>query len=103
MHLRPRRAQSYEQVHLHYHRDDAARQFGINEHRADAEPMFVAAAEPEELERNGERLHVVRPADAFPLATVRLRRDGTSIELTSQSLTLERLLEIVDGLRPAPR
>lgn len=102
MHLRPRRGQSYEQVHLHYSRDDAARAFEITEQRADAQPTFVVG-ELEEIERNGEHLQVTRGTDRLAIASVRLRRDGTSIELTSQSLALERLLEIVDGLRPAPR
>jgi hypothetical protein len=101
MHLPPRRGQPHEHVHLHYHRDDATQSFGINEHWADAEPLFTAVREPEEILRGGERLQVIRATDEFPLGSVRLTRDGTSIELTSDNLPLERLLELVDGLRPA--
>lgn len=103
MYLPKRRGQPHEHVHLHYHRDDAAHSFGINEQAADAPLMFTAVSEPEPVERNGEQLHVVRPSESFPLGSIRLIRDSTSIEITSDNLSIERLLSIVDSLRPAPR
>jgi outer membrane lipoprotein-sorting protein len=103
MHLPVRRGQPHEHVHLHYHRDDATHSFGINEQPADAPLMFTAASEPEEIERNGEQLHVVQPTDSYPLGSVRLIREGTSIEIRSDNLTVERLLEIVDSLRFVPQ
>jgi outer membrane lipoprotein-sorting protein len=103
MHLPARRGQPHEHVHLHYHRDDAAHSFGINQQSADVSLMCTGVSEPEQIEHDGEQLHVIRPTDSFPLGSVRLVRDGTSIEITADNLALERLLEIVDGLRPAPR
>jgi outer membrane lipoprotein-sorting protein len=102
MYLPTRRGQPHEHVHLHYHRDDATHSFGINQQLADA-PIFTAVSEPEEIEHCGERLHVVHPTESFPLGSVRLIRDGTSIEITSDNLPIERLLAIVDSLQPAPR
>lgn len=101
MYLPKRRGQPHEHVHLHYHRDDATHSFGINQQLADAS-IFTAVSEPEEIEHGGERLHVVRPTESFPLGSVRLIRGGTSIEITSDNLPIERLLGIVDNLQPAP-
>jgi hypothetical protein len=64
--------------------------------------LFTAVSEPEEISHNGVTMLVIRPTDAFPLASVRLTRDGTSIEITSDNLGLDRLLEIATSLRPAP-
>ena len=99
--LPKRRGQPHEHVHLHYHRDDATHSFGVNQQLADAR-IFTAVSEPEEIERDGEKVHIVRPTESFPLGSVRLIRDGTSIEITSDNLPIERLLAIVDSLQPAP-
>jgi hypothetical protein len=103
MYLPKRRGQPHQHVHLHYHREDATHSFGINQQPADEPLMFTAVSEPERVERNGEQLHVVRPTESFPLGSVRLIRDGTSIEITSDNLPIERLFSIVDSLQPAPR
>jgi hypothetical protein len=102
MYLAPRRGQPHEQVHLGYHRDDATHSFGINEQPADSRVLFTAVSEPEEIRHNGETMLVIRPTDTFPLGSIRLTRNGTSIEITSDNLGLDRLLEIAAGLRPAP-
>jgi outer membrane lipoprotein-sorting protein len=103
MYLPKRRGQPHEHVHLHYHRDDATHSFGINQQLADAPLIFTAVSEPEEINHGGERLRVVRPTESFPLGSARLIRGGTSIEITSDNLPLERLLAVVDSLQPAPR
>ena len=78
MYLPKRRGQPHEHVHLHYHRDDATHSFGINQQLADA-PIFTAVSEPEEIERGGEKLHVVRPNDAAgPPGRPRWNRTGLS-------------------------
>ncbi|HEY7397086.1 MAG TPA: hypothetical protein VH538_02190 [Gaiellaceae bacterium] len=101
-HLPQRRGQPHEHVHLHYHRADATHNFGINEQPADAEPFFTTGREPETVERGGRTLKVVRPTESFPLGSVRLTVEGTSIEVTSDNLPVERLLELADGLKPLP-
>lgn len=102
IHLPARRGQPHDHVHLHYHRDDATHSFAIQQRAADEPLMFTAVSEPDEIERNGEQLRLIRPTESLPLGSVRLIREGTSIEITSDNLALERLLEIVDGLRPGP-
>jgi hypothetical protein len=103
MYLPKHRWQPHEHVHLHYHRDDATHFFGINQQPADAPLMFTAVSEPEPIEHNGLILQVIRPTESFPLGSVRLERDGTSIEITSDNLSIERLLTIAESLKPAPR
>ncbi|HZR96819.1 MAG TPA: hypothetical protein VFA56_14065 [Gaiellaceae bacterium] len=102
MHVPVRRRQPVEQVHLHYHRDDATRSFSLHEQPAGAPPFFVATGrEPQELEHAGTTVEVVPATDDAPIAGVRLTRDGTTIEATSGTLGVDGLLEIVAGLRPA--
>ena len=84
-----------EAVHIHYSRRNASHQFAIHE---------TAVGERDEWggwetrERDGEQLLVA----SEPQAQVRLERDGTQITIHSQRLELERLLELVDLLVPAP-
>ncbi|HEV8459382.1 MAG TPA: hypothetical protein VGQ38_01620 [Gaiellaceae bacterium] len=99
IHLRPRRGDSWhEQVHLHYNLDDATRSFSVNEQSSRDPIMYVTDREPDEIERNGESVYVIAPTDAFPLGSIRLFRAGTSIEITSDNLTVDQLLEIADRL-----
>jgi hypothetical protein len=46
-------------------------------------------------------MQVTRPTEQRPLAGVRLKRDGTAVEVSSDNLDVEALLDIAAGLRPA--
>lgn len=100
MHITPRRRQPLEQVHLSYHRSDAAHSFAINQQAAAAPDLFTTADEADEIEHDGVTMALVRPTERHPLGVVRLKREGTSIEITSDNLDIEKLLEIATSLRP---
>lgn len=102
IYLASHRGQPHEQVHLGYHRDDATHSFAINEQPADTPALFTAVTEPEEIDYAGMTLRVIKPTDTFPLASVRLTRAGTSIEITSDNLGLDKLLDLAANLRPMP-
>ncbi|MGH3003073.1 MAG: LolA family protein [Gaiellaceae bacterium] len=99
LHLKPDRRQRTEQVHLRYSRDDATHSFGINEQPAQDPAFFATVREPERVERDGRELFVVRPHDDSPLAAVRLTREGTAMELISDNLDADALLEIAARLK----
>ena len=70
----------------------ADRSFGFNEEHPDWRV----------IERGGIELHVIEHSGMHSLAIVRCERDGTRIEMQSESLDLERLVEIALALEPAP-
>ena len=100
-HVAPRRRQPFEHVHLGYHRGDGAHSFAIDQYSDAAGERFAAAEEYEALDHDGTTMHVIRPTEQRPLAIVRLQRDGTNIEITSDNLAVETLLDIATSLRPA--
>lgn len=100
MHLPPRRAQPVEHVHLSYFRSDATHSFQIDERPSDTGGQFDEEGEWEQLERNGGSLAVIRPGGWRTQGRVRLTRDGTSVEIWSENLSVEQLLDVADGLRP---
>jgi outer membrane lipoprotein-sorting protein len=85
-----------EGVSIHYFRDDASHQFSLHEVAARERDEFAGAWD--ELEHEGEQLLVAET----PQARVRVEREGTQITIHSQDLEVERLLELVDLLVPAP-
>jgi len=85
-HVPRRRAQPVEHVYLHYFRDDAAHSFQIDERATDG----TSEQDVEAIDATDER----------PQARVRLTRAGTSVEISSDNLALEQLLDLADGLRP---
>ena len=94
MYITSRRGQPHEQVHLSYHRDDALHSFAINQQPADAPDLFTTAGEAEQIEHDGITMLVTRPTERLPLGGVQLTRDGTTIEVTSDNLPIDELLEI---------
>jgi hypothetical protein len=91
-------------VLVHYRWRDASQQFSIGETAAGAPDEY--AGDWKALERGGEQLLVWEPEHERgrfrPPSRVRVERDGTQVTIQSQDLELERLLELVDLLVPAP-
>jgi hypothetical protein len=95
------------QAHLHYHAGDGAGGFSISEAAAGAPVLegLDSLDTPDRwrsVERDGLALSVREPPEEWASAAVRLERDGTRIELTSESMTAGDLVEIAAALRPAP-
>jgi len=90
------RPPSPESVSVHYWRQDASHQFALHETAAGEQDPWAGDWEPSE--RNVEELLVA----THPQARVRVERDGTQVIIHSETLDLERLLELVDILVPAP-
>lgn len=91
-------------VFVHYSRtDDGLEQFGLSE-RARRENEAEPGSDWERVDRAGQALYVYMPSEQkrrWP-SLIRFERDGTWIELSSQSFERERLLEIAASLAPAP-
>ncbi len=97
-----------ESVHLAYHRSDATHHLMITERPSEArEPDWVAhgpaGVETDEVERGGLSFTVYRPArhHGMPL-TVVFEREGTAIQLNSQNLDEELLLELAASMERLP-
>ncbi|CAN5823103.1 hypothetical protein BH20ACT14_BH20ACT14_10570 [soil metagenome] len=97
-----------ESVHLAYHRSDATHHLMITERPAKArEPDWVAygphGVETDEVERNGVSFTVYRPErrQGIPLTAV-FEREGTAIQLSSENLDEDVLLEVAASMRRLP-
>jgi outer membrane lipoprotein-sorting protein len=102
------RPRMHENAALFYSRSDGRGTVIVSQHEAGAEGTFgwpgVRADEAslEEIERDGIRYVVFRGApDQDMGSAVRLERDGTAVQLQSQDLPAETLLELATSLRPA--
>lgn len=102
-----RRKQFPESVHLHYHRDDAAEKFALAEHalpRREGEGIPPGSWLPTEtVERDGRSYQIQRTPPEWHRGQVRIltERDGAAINLTSETLSWERALDLTAGLRRA--
>jgi len=100
LHMPARRGQPYEQVHLSYHGQEVVKSFAIRQRSADAPDFFATAGGAEEIEHNGIGMQLIRPTKLLPLASVQLERGETTIEVSSDNLAIERLVDIATSLRP---
>ena len=90
-------------LHLHYHQRQGY-SFGITQSASDdPQPGYDPSdSNWRTIERDGVSLDVLEQKGMFDLAIVRLERGGTHVEMQSQQLPLERLIEVALDLRPAP-
>jgi outer membrane lipoprotein-sorting protein len=88
-------------VAANYTRIDDAEQFQLSQQAAPAETRF--GPDWDRVDRDGRAMYVYKPSEELPgwPSMIRLDREGTRIELTSQDLGRERLLEIAESLAPA--
>jgi outer membrane lipoprotein-sorting protein len=107
-HAKRERPRMHENVALFYSRSDGRGTVIVSQHDAGAEGAFgwpgVRADEAslEETERDGIRYVVFRgEPDQDMGSAVRLERDGTAVQLQSQDVAAETLLELATSLRPA--
>jgi len=94
---------SPERVHIHYSDVETERQFSLEEQPAGTHEARPAGFEPVDLE--GVQAWVWAPAKRrrFMPVRVRLEREGTQIELSSQDLGRDELVDIARRLVPAPK
>jgi outer membrane lipoprotein-sorting protein len=92
---------SPETVHIHYSTPHTGRQFSLDEQAAATPETAPAGFEPVDLD--GVQAWVWAPAKRrrFMPVRVRLVRDGSRIELSSQELDRDELLDIARRLVPA--
>jgi hypothetical protein len=92
---------SPESVHIHYSDHETERQFSLDEKPAGTDEPPPAGFEPVDLD--GAQAWVWAPANRrrFMPVRVRLERDGTQVELSSQALGRDELLDIARRLVPA--
>jgi hypothetical protein len=85
-----------ETVHLHLYRDDASHSVSLRQTAGPWESWQTNGTE--EAERDGRRIRV----STGPLRRVLLEERGTFVEVDSQTIDAEALVELVLSLAPAP-
>ena len=92
---------SPESVHIHYSHHETKRQFSLDEKPTGTPEAVPAGFQPVDLD--GVQAWVWAPANQrrFMPVRVRLERDGTQVELSSQELGRDELLDIARRLVPA--
>ncbi|HEX8120717.1 MAG TPA: hypothetical protein VF549_05545 [Solirubrobacteraceae bacterium] len=104
LHFQPgsARRQIEPTAHLHLRSDDGLWNAAITQTASDApEQRFDVLDEPERWRtetRGGRELRVREPSESWEIAVVRTEIDGTRIDVTSQTLGVERLAELAERL-----
>jgi outer membrane lipoprotein-sorting protein len=92
------------QLHLHYYGRHGY-SFGITQSAVDEPAQGYDPSDPNwrTIQRRGLSLDVLElKGGMHELAIVRFQREGTHIEMQTQQLPLDRLLEVAVDLQPAP-
>ena len=88
-------------VNLQYHRNDAAEQFSIVHRPAGTRARWTGYGKIREVERDAVGITIIEPEVRGGPTIVQLDRGATALELHSQNLDAERLLELATSLVPA--